>query len=175
MKNRILPWACLECCIEPAYRHGLCLACLIEAAGHLANDTDPPWPRRPTSAFPGTRSKLAVLEARATAGEALWHPLDARMHDESVRPLAIKEQLARRARPAPSVMGGARAVFALLEESGRPLSLDELWRRLQELQGRPVALDSVTTLVNLLVRARLLEQHPGHPPCYGRAAVIEAA
>jgi hypothetical protein len=174
MKNRILPWACMECLTELAYRHGMCLACLIEAAGHLAAETDPPWPRRSTSAFPGTRSKLAVLEARATAGEALWHPRDARMHDESVRPLVIREKR-ERPRPAPSVMGGARAVFALLEEQGRPLSLDELWRQLQERQGRSIALDSVTTLVNLLVRARLLEQHPSHPPCYGRAAAVEAA
>jgi hypothetical protein len=175
MKNRILPWACTECLTELAYRHGLCLACLIEAAGQLAAETDPPWPRRSTSAFPGTRSKVAVLEARVAAGESLWHPADARMHDESVRPLALKEPRVQRPRPAPSVMGGARAVFALLEASRRPLSLDELWRQLQERQGRSIALDSVTTLVNLLVRARLLEQHPGHPPCYGRAAAVEAA
>lgn len=174
MKNRILPWVCVECCTELAYRHGHCLGCLIAAAGHLAAETDPPWPRRPTTAYPGTRSKLAVLEARAAAGEALWHPADARMNDESVRPLAIKEKR-ERPRPAPSITGGARAIFAILEEQRRPLSVDELWRLLQERQGRPVALDPVTTLVNLLVRARLLEQHPGHPPSYGRSHASEAA
>lgn len=31
----------------------------------------------PTTAAPGTPEKMAVLEARAAACQALWHPLDA--------------------------------------------------------------------------------------------------
>jgi hypothetical protein len=34
-------------------------------------------PATPTAAPPGSAEKLAVLEARAAAGEALFHPLDA--------------------------------------------------------------------------------------------------
>lgn len=33
----------------------------------------------PTDAMPGSPAKLAVLEQRATAGQRLWHPLDARL------------------------------------------------------------------------------------------------
>ena len=36
-------------------------------------------PTRPTSARPGTPEKLAVLRARAAAGEVLFHPLDGRV------------------------------------------------------------------------------------------------
>ena len=36
---------------------------------------------RPTDARPGTPEKIAVLEARAAAGEYLWHPLDYRDQD----------------------------------------------------------------------------------------------
>lgn len=31
----------------------------------------------PTAAGPGTAEKMAVIEARAAAGQRLWHPLDA--------------------------------------------------------------------------------------------------
>lgn len=34
-------------------------------------------PAEPTTELPGTEQKLAVLMARAAAGEHLWHPLDA--------------------------------------------------------------------------------------------------
>jgi hypothetical protein len=36
-------------------------------------------PSGPTSAMPGTREKVAILEQRAARGEALWHPADAPM------------------------------------------------------------------------------------------------
>jgi hypothetical protein len=36
-----------------------------------------PMPR-PTSALPGTDEKLAILIERASQGQELWHPLDAR-------------------------------------------------------------------------------------------------
>jgi hypothetical protein len=36
-----------------------------------------PPPDRPTNALPGSPEKIAVLEERVEAGEALWHSLDA--------------------------------------------------------------------------------------------------
>lgn len=36
-------------------------------------------PDSPTSAPPGSREKMAVLEARAELGESLWHPKDVRL------------------------------------------------------------------------------------------------
>ena len=36
-----------------------------------------PLPAKPTEAVPGSAEKVAVLEARAAAGESLWHPQDA--------------------------------------------------------------------------------------------------
>lgn len=36
-----------------------------------------PLPLKPTTAAPGTPEKLAVMEARAAAGFAVFHPLDA--------------------------------------------------------------------------------------------------
>ena len=36
-----------------------------------------PLPQSPTQHLPGSPGKLAVLEARAAAGESLWHPADA--------------------------------------------------------------------------------------------------
>jgi hypothetical protein len=35
-----------------------------------------PLPPAPTAARPGSHEKVAVLEARAAAGYALWHPAD---------------------------------------------------------------------------------------------------
>lgn len=35
-------------------------------------------PTTPTNALPGTPEKVAVLEARAAAGEQMWHPEDGR-------------------------------------------------------------------------------------------------
>lgn len=37
-----------------------------------------PLPSFPTSALPGTEEKLAVMEARSKAGEAIFHPDDAK-------------------------------------------------------------------------------------------------
>jgi hypothetical protein len=36
-----------------------------------------PLPAFPTSAFPGSREKVAVLEERARLKQSLWHPNDA--------------------------------------------------------------------------------------------------
>jgi hypothetical protein len=36
-------------------------------------------PAGPTSALPGSPEKVAILEQRASRGEALWHPQDAPM------------------------------------------------------------------------------------------------
>jgi hypothetical protein len=33
----------------------------------------------PTTALPGTEAKVRVLEHRAHLGQALWHPLDAKL------------------------------------------------------------------------------------------------
>ncbi len=38
----------------------------------------------PTDALPGTPEKLAVLEERASKGQCLWHPLDARLDGSHV-------------------------------------------------------------------------------------------
>jgi hypothetical protein len=35
----------------------------------------------PTRALPGSPEKVAVLEERASLGQALWHPLDARIEE----------------------------------------------------------------------------------------------
>lgn len=40
-----------------------------------------PLPAKPTDAVPGSAEKVAVLEARAAAGESLWHPKDADWSD----------------------------------------------------------------------------------------------
>jgi hypothetical protein len=40
------------------------------------------WPEKPTRALPGTNRKLAELEARAAARQALFHPHDARTNLE---------------------------------------------------------------------------------------------
>jgi hypothetical protein len=42
-------------------------------------------PSGPTSAFPGTPEKVAILEQRAARGEALWHPEDAPMDRLAMR------------------------------------------------------------------------------------------
>ena len=34
---------------------------------------------QPTAALPGTEEKVRVLEERARLGQALWHPLDAKI------------------------------------------------------------------------------------------------
>jgi hypothetical protein len=33
----------------------------------------------PTAALPGTEAKVCVLEERARLGQALWHPMDAKL------------------------------------------------------------------------------------------------
>lgn len=42
----------------------------------LAEDCDPVVPKRPTSARPGTWTKVKVLASRVERGFALWHPKD---------------------------------------------------------------------------------------------------
>ena len=39
----------------------------------------------PTRALPGSPEKVAILEERASKGQALWHPLDARFEDGVVK------------------------------------------------------------------------------------------
>jgi hypothetical protein len=51
-----------------------------------------PTPFVPTTAAPGTRAKLAVMETRARLNQALWHPLDARYPGDPL-PLQALQQL----------------------------------------------------------------------------------
>jgi hypothetical protein len=44
----------------------------------VANFCGPAAPCVPTAALPGTPAKVQVLEERATSGQSLWHPGDAR-------------------------------------------------------------------------------------------------
>lgn len=46
-----------------------------------------PLPPLPTTAPPGTAEKMAVMQERARAKYALWHPLDAQ-YENDPRPLA---------------------------------------------------------------------------------------
>jgi hypothetical protein len=49
----------------------------------------PPLPSHPTRAMPGTREKLAVMAARAAAGQHLYHPEDALWEDDTADALSI--------------------------------------------------------------------------------------
>src|SRR5262245_54672162 len=46
-------------------------------------------PDRPTRALPGSPAKVAVLETRAFAGQALWHPDDRQFTDAAIRIAAL--------------------------------------------------------------------------------------
>lgn len=79
-------------CLRPcgAHARGLCRSCYAKPGvrglypplrGNGPRVPDRPrrvdWPA-PTAALPGTEAKLAVLAARAAAGQWLFHPRDAR-------------------------------------------------------------------------------------------------
>jgi hypothetical protein len=85
---------CKSCQLRPGNRpRGLCNRCYMNLTIRESMPTIPqnfevspvpvtgpfPEPAYPTSAYPGTPEKIAILEARAMAGELLWHPLDAGM------------------------------------------------------------------------------------------------
>lgn len=53
----------------------------------LAAMPEPPLPKSPTTAAPGTPEKLAVMHERAAGGFAIFHPADARYAGDP-RPLA---------------------------------------------------------------------------------------
>lgn len=82
--------------LRPVHRRKLCHGCYEQPAirklyprssrsphAHLGGFPDRPagvprpLPPRPTGAEPGSPEKVAVLIARAAAGQALWHPGDA--------------------------------------------------------------------------------------------------
>lgn len=42
-----------------------------------------PMPNAPTTAIPGTTSKLVVLEERARLEQQLWHPQDAKIETDT--------------------------------------------------------------------------------------------
>lgn len=49
----------------------------------------PPLPAQPTRAMPGTREKLAIMAARAAAGQHLYHPDDALWEHDAADALSI--------------------------------------------------------------------------------------
>jgi hypothetical protein len=89
-RRRSRPGPCKHCRERMGYRaRGLCWSCYHTPA---VLELYPPQPKgglplagnargrpaaAPTAALPGTPEKLAVLAARAAAGEHLWHPRDA--------------------------------------------------------------------------------------------------
>lgn len=87
---------CCHCRKHVAHRpRGLCWSCFNSQAIRSLYPTDPKFgpsvtavvgsyrlPDFPTIALPGSPEKVAILEQRAVAGIALFHPQDA-MLDES--------------------------------------------------------------------------------------------
>lgn len=70
-------------------RRGLCRPCYRDPdvraqyavipttnCGLALSNAKLPMPNTPTDAQPGSEEKVAILEARAAAGEQLWHPKD---------------------------------------------------------------------------------------------------
>jgi hypothetical protein len=93
-RRRVIPGRpqCLHCRVRPQCKpRGLCSVCnddrqVRDCYAFLTSDkyrtrgTAHSKPQRipePTATYPGTPERLAVLEARAAAGECLFHPEDA--------------------------------------------------------------------------------------------------
>jgi len=68
---------CWKCFHEPD---------VLEEFAEEARVGERPLPPRPTSALPGTRTKVHVLAARHEAGYQLWHEADAKVGDETTLP-----------------------------------------------------------------------------------------
>ncbi len=50
----------------------------------------------PTDALPGTPEKVRVLEERARLGQALWHPLDAKLDLRKLAELEVDQEVEAR-------------------------------------------------------------------------------
>src|SRR5262249_59341986 len=50
----------------------------------------------PTDALPGTPEKVRVLEERARLGQALWHPLDAKLDLRKLAELEVDREVEAR-------------------------------------------------------------------------------
>ena len=121
---------CRHCSKCPVNRpRGLCFSCYYtpgvkerypstskyarRGVGHVAGRRNPLLPDRPTTAAPGTPEKLAVMEARAKANRAVFHPADARFPGDP-RPLDYQ-------RPAvPRLMRHAKGLaFVAFQANGK--------------------------------------------------------
>ena len=67
---------CWSCYYTPSVRDRYQPA-RIPGFNDFYGQADPPL--KPTRALPGTLEKVEILEQRASRGQALWHPEDARM------------------------------------------------------------------------------------------------
>jgi len=134
---------------------------MIPIRPHAAGPRQP----RPVAVLPGTASKVAVLAARWAAGEALWHPADARLTDDCFKPLAPVDQLS-------SMVGRPGLVLDILEAARRPLTVEGVARLLEERCGQAINRPSLYSLLNRLARAGRIGQQPGQPPHYCRAAAV---
>lgn len=100
------PAACRHCGRgKPNRPRGLCFRCFDNLTvrslypstskyarkGAGTGNGNAPLPE-PTDAAPGTPEKMAVLAARAAAGQRLWHPLDRLLPAESDRPFYAPEE-----------------------------------------------------------------------------------
>jgi hypothetical protein len=74
-RSRGLGW---KCYFTPGVREMYPSTSAYANRGH-GRDTAGRLPTKPTSARPGTPEKMAVMRARAAAGEVLFHPLDGRV------------------------------------------------------------------------------------------------
>lgn len=100
---------CRHCCKVAATRpRGLCWTCYYApgvkelypstskyaSRGHGNGPSSSPLADSPTTAAPGTAEKIAVMEQRAAAGLAIFHPADARYEGDPL-PLEFMHRQAR--------------------------------------------------------------------------------
>jgi hypothetical protein len=68
---------CNSCYVNPDIRHRyprfVERGVNVEGTGHILPAAEP------TDALPGTKAKVRVMAARALAGQAIFHPQDARL------------------------------------------------------------------------------------------------
>lgn len=80
---------CFACHSTPGVRDRYEPRAVVGALSALYGTTNPPLRTPvPTMHGPGTPGKVAVLEARAAAGERLWHDADAKERGEHDREVA---------------------------------------------------------------------------------------
>ena len=69
-------WAAIAEQRREARREKIRLGLLATRQSELEGDEDKPLPSVPTAFWCGTAAKLDVMQQRAAAGEALFHPMD---------------------------------------------------------------------------------------------------